>query len=78
MLKCAARRERAGRAGGRHAAPRACRAGRHGERSLAGTTEPLPADDLAGLGLGLARVVAGMHQRGVIHRDITGEHRGFR
>ena len=43
----------------------------HGERSLAGMTKPLPADDLAGLGLGLARAVAGMHQRGVIHRDIT-------
>ena len=43
----------------------------HGEEDLAGMTKPLPADDLAGLGLGLARAVAGMHQRGVIHRDIT-------
>ena len=42
-----------------------------GEVSLAGTTKPLPADELAGLGLGLARAVAGMHRRGVIHRDIT-------
>ncbi len=42
-----------------------------GESSLAGMTKPLPADDLAGLGLRLARAVAGMHQRGVIHRDIT-------
>ena len=32
---------------------------------------PLPAGELAGLGLGLARAVAGMHRRGVIHRDIT-------
>ena len=42
-----------------------------GEVSLAGLARPLPADDLAGLGLGLARAVAGMHRRGVIHRDIT-------
>ena len=42
-----------------------------GEASLAGMTKPLPADELAGLGLGLARAVAGMHHRGVIHRDIT-------
>jgi serine/threonine protein kinase len=34
-------------------------------------SRPLPADELSGLGLGLARVVAGMHRRGVIHRDIT-------
>ena len=34
-------------------------------------TKPLPAGELAGLGLGLARAVAGMHERGVIHRDIT-------
>ena len=34
-------------------------------------TRPLPADELAGLGLGLGRAVAGMHRRGVIHRDIT-------
>ena len=42
-----------------------------GEMSLAGMTRPLPAGELAGLGLGLARAVAGMHRRGVIHRDIT-------
>ena len=42
-----------------------------GGASLAGVTKPLPAVDLAGLGLGLARAVAGMHRRGVIHRDIT-------
>ena len=42
-----------------------------GEASLAGMTKPLPAGELAGLGLGLARAVAGMHRRGVIHRDIT-------
>jgi signal transduction histidine kinase len=42
-----------------------------GAASLAGMSRPLPADELAGLGLGLARVVAGMHRRGVIHRDIT-------
>ena len=42
-----------------------------GEASLAGLTKPLPAVELAGLGLGLARAVAGMHERGVIHRDIT-------
>ncbi len=39
--------------------------------SLAGVTGPLPAGELAGLGVGLARAVAGMHERGVIHRDIT-------
>ncbi len=42
-----------------------------GEASLAGMTKPLPADKLVGFGLGLARAVAGMHRRGVIHRDIT-------
>ena len=42
-----------------------------GAASLAGLARPLPADELAGLGLGLARAVAGMHRRGVIHRDIT-------
>ena len=39
-----------------------------GAESLAGMTGPLPAGDLAGLALGLARAVAGMHRRGVIHR----------
>jgi hypothetical protein len=42
-----------------------------GGASLAGLTRPRPAVELAGLGLGLARAVAGMHERGVIHRDIT-------
>jgi AAA ATPase domain/Protein kinase domain len=42
-----------------------------GEASLAGMAEPLAADELAGIGLGLGRAVAGMHRRGVIHRDIT-------
>jgi serine/threonine protein kinase len=42
-----------------------------GAASLAGMTKPLPVDMLAGIGLQLARAVAGMHQRGVIHRDIT-------
>src|SRR6201996_4789760 len=42
-----------------------------GAASLADMPKPLPADQLAGLGLGLARAVAGMHRWGVIHRDIT-------
>ena len=42
-----------------------------GEASLAGMTKPLPVDSLVGLGLGLARAAAGMHRRGVMHRDIT-------
>jgi predicted ATPase/signal transduction histidine kinase len=42
-----------------------------GAASLAGMTKPLPVDNLVGLGLGLARAVAGMHRRGVIHRDVT-------
>src|ERR1700733_16096446 len=42
-----------------------------GGASLAGMAKPLPAVELAGLGLRLARAVAGMHERGVIHRDIT-------
>jgi serine/threonine protein kinase len=46
----------------------------HGQVSLAGMTMPLAADDLAGLGLRLTRAVAGMHHRGVIHRDITPAH----
>jgi signal transduction histidine kinase len=39
--------------------------------SLAGTATPLAAGELAGLGLGLARAVAGMHRAGVLHRDIA-------
>ena len=42
-----------------------------GRASLAGMTKPLPVDSLVGSGLGLARAVAGMHLRGVVHRDIT-------
>src|ERR1700733_985994 len=42
-----------------------------GEASLAGLAKPLPVDNLVGFGLGLARAVAGMHRRGVFHRDIT-------
>src|SRR6201996_6988034 len=42
-----------------------------GTASLAGMTKPLPVDKVIHLGLGLARAVAGMHQRGVIHRDIA-------
>ena len=42
-----------------------------GRVSLAGVARPLPADDLAVVAVGLARAVAGMHARGVIHRDIT-------
>ena len=42
-----------------------------GGASPAGLTKPLSAGELAGLGLRLARAVAGMHHRGVIHRDIT-------
>ena len=39
--------------------------------SLAGVATPLAAGELAGLGPGLARAVAGMHRAGVLHRDIT-------
>ena len=42
-----------------------------GGTSLAGLVKPLPAEDLAGLAAGLARAVAGMHARGVLHRDIA-------
>ena len=42
-----------------------------GGTSLAGTGKPLPPDELTGLAAGLARAVAGMHARGVVHRDIT-------
>ena len=42
-----------------------------GSVSLAGVATPLAAGELAGLGLGLARAVAGMHRAGVLHRDIT-------
>ncbi|WP_426502585.1 AAA family ATPase [Dactylosporangium sp. McL0621] len=42
-----------------------------GGTSLAGLAKPLAVDDLIGLAVELARAVAGMHRRGVIHRDIT-------
>jgi predicted ATPase/signal transduction histidine kinase len=42
-----------------------------GRRNLAAVAKPLAAGDLTGLAAGLARAVAGMHQRGVMHRDIT-------
>ncbi|WP_433506732.1 AAA family ATPase [Pseudonocardia halophobica] len=42
-----------------------------GGTSLAGLGEPLPADALIGLAVGLAQAVAGMHGRGVMHRNIT-------
>ncbi|MEU7872587.1 AAA family ATPase [Dactylosporangium sp. NPDC049140] len=38
---------------------------------LAGLAKPLAVDDLVGFAVGLARAVAGMHGRGVMHRDIT-------
>ena len=41
-----------------------------GGTSLAGLSKPLPVEDLIALALELARAVAGMHGRGVIHRDI--------
>ncbi|MER7008320.1 AAA family ATPase [Dactylosporangium sp. NPDC000555] len=42
-----------------------------GDTSLAAVAKPLDVCDLIGLALNLARAVAGMHHRGVIHRDIT-------
>ncbi|WP_432828536.1 AAA family ATPase [Dactylosporangium sp. CA-092794] len=42
-----------------------------GEVSLAGLAKPLAVGDLVGLAVGLARAVAGMHRRGVLHRDIA-------
>jgi signal transduction histidine kinase len=42
-----------------------------GAVSLAGRASPMPVDDLIGLAVKLARAVAGMHRRGVMHRDIT-------
>jgi signal transduction histidine kinase len=38
---------------------------------VAGLAKPLAVDDVIGLAVGLARAVAGMHRRGVMHRDIT-------
>jgi len=42
-----------------------------GSTSLAGLVKPLPVEDLAGLAVGLAQAVAGIHVRGVLHRDIA-------
>ena len=42
-----------------------------GGTSLAGLSKPLSVEDLIALALKLARAVAGMHGRGVIHRDIS-------
>ena len=42
-----------------------------GGTSLAGLSKPLNGDELIGLAVQLARAVAGMHRRGVMHRDIT-------
>jgi signal transduction histidine kinase len=42
-----------------------------GAISLAGVPKPLDVDELIGLAVRLARAVAGMHRRGVTHRDIT-------
>ncbi len=41
-----------------------------GGKSLAGLSKPLSVEDLIALALQLARAVAGMHGRGVVHRDI--------
>jgi signal transduction histidine kinase len=42
-----------------------------GVASAAGAAKPLAADELTGLAVALAQAVAGMHRRGVMHRDIT-------
>jgi signal transduction histidine kinase len=42
-----------------------------GATSLAGDVQPLPAGELTALAVRLGRAVAGMHRRGVLHRDIT-------
>jgi serine/threonine protein kinase len=42
-----------------------------GDASLADRAGPLPAGELTGLAVALARAAAGMHRRGVMHRDIT-------
>jgi serine/threonine protein kinase len=42
-----------------------------GGTTLAGLVKPLAVDDLIGPAVRLARAVAGMHRRGVMHRDIT-------
>ncbi|UWP80196.1 AAA family ATPase [Dactylosporangium fulvum] len=42
-----------------------------GDTTLAGLAKPLAVGDLIGLAVKLARAVAGMHRRGVLHRDIA-------
>jgi predicted ATPase/signal transduction histidine kinase len=42
-----------------------------GRISLASEAKPLAVDELIGLAVRLGRAVAGMHRRGVVHRDIT-------
>ncbi|MDG6106311.1 AAA family ATPase [Dactylosporangium aurantiacum] len=42
-----------------------------GGESLTGTALPLPAGELLDLAVALTRAVAGMHRRGVLHRDIA-------
>ena len=42
-----------------------------GEVSLAEVAKPVPAGELAGVAAGLARAVAGMHARGVLHGDVA-------
>jgi signal transduction histidine kinase len=42
-----------------------------GDTSLAALTRPLAVDTLLGLAVDVARAVAGMHRRGVLHGDIT-------
>ena len=42
-----------------------------GDTALAGLATPLAVDELIRLAGKLARTVAGMHRRGVLHRDIT-------
>jgi signal transduction histidine kinase len=42
-----------------------------GDTALAGLATPLAVDELIRLAGALARAVAGMHRRGVLHRDIT-------
>jgi predicted ATPase/signal transduction histidine kinase len=42
-----------------------------GDRNLGSSFGPVPTGDLVGLAVGLARAVAEMHRRGVIHRDIA-------
>jgi len=42
-----------------------------GGTSLAGLSKPLDVDELIGLAVQLARAVAGMHRRGVMHQDVN-------